>query len=68
MRHNVGKLDRAIRAALGIALLAFLFVSDAPGRWWGLIGLAPLLTAVVGYCPVYALFGISTCSARTETA
>lgn len=59
MLHNVGGIDRILRAVVGIVLLALVVVG--PQTWWGLIGLIPLGTAVVGYCPVYGLFGISTC-------
>jgi Protein of unknown function (DUF2892) len=61
MKHNVGPLDRALRVLIGITLLAFAPVSDSPARWWGLLGLVPLLTAAIGYCPLYGVFGVSTC-------
>ena len=61
MTRNVGDLDRWIRVALGIALLAIVFLVEGPARWIGLVGIVPLVTAAVGYCPIYALFGLTTC-------
>lgn len=61
MKANVGSLDRALRVILGLALLALFVFAEAPLRWWGLIGVVPLLTAALGFCPLYALLGVSTC-------
>ena len=58
MSRNEGTLDRVIRVVLGLALLALVFVG--PKTWIGLIGVVPLLTGVVGFCPVYRLFGLKT--------
>ncbi|WP_370541824.1 DUF2892 domain-containing protein [Alicyclobacillus sp. SO9] len=57
--QNIGPVDRVIRIILGIALLA-LFLLHGPVRYWGLIGLIPLVTAIIGFCPLYRLFGIRT--------
>ena len=59
MGANVGGLDRVLRAVLGIVLIALVFVG--PQTPWGWIGLVPLLTAAVRFCPFYPLLGISTC-------
>jgi len=64
LKPNVGSIDRLIRVALGLALLAFFFLGEGSLRWAGLIGLVPLITAVVGTCPLYALLGVSTCPAK----
>jgi hypothetical protein len=56
---NEHMVDRAIRVVVGIALLSLVFVG--PQTLWGLVGLVPLLTGVVGSCPLYRIFGISTC-------
>lgn len=64
MKVNVGTIDRALRVLLGLGLLGFALLSDSPLRWWGLVGLVPLLTAAAGFCPLYALLGISTCPMR----
>jgi hypothetical protein len=57
---NVGNIDRILRIVVGLALLSLVFIG--PRTWWGLVGLVPLLTAVVGFCPAYRLIGVSTCS------
>jgi len=60
MTRNMGTLDRALRASVGVVLL-WLTATETIGAW-GYIGLVPLLTAALGYCPAYSPFGISTCS------
>ena len=65
MTRNIGNLDRLLRAIVGIALLSLIFVG--PMSLWGLLGLIPFATAVVGWCPPYGLFGINTCAAKTPT-
>jgi len=59
LAKNEGGWDRGFRIILGIVLLALVFVG--PQTAWGWIGLVPLLTGLVGSCPLYRLFGISTC-------
>jgi len=61
-RVNEGTADRTLRVLLGIVLLSLTFVG--PRTPWGLIGLVPLLTGLLGICPLYSLFGISTCPMR----
>jgi hypothetical protein len=61
MTRNEGTLDRAVRIVLGLALLALVFVG--PKTWLGLVGLIPLITGLVGFCPLYRLVGIRTCRA-----
>ena len=56
---NVGTIDRILRIVVGLALIGLVFVG--PQAPWGWIGAIPLLTAVVGFCPAYRLFGIRTC-------
>ena len=63
MNANVGTADRVIRAIVGLVLLSAIFVLDGKERWFGLIGLVPLLTAAVRFCPLYTVFGIRTCPA-----
>jgi hypothetical protein len=58
MSRNEGTIDRVIRVVLGIALLSLAFVG--PKTWIGLVGVVPLLTGLVGFCPLYRLVGIRT--------
>ena len=64
MKTNVGGIDKALRVIGGIVLLALFFVLEGNARWLGLIGLVPLVTAFIGWCPAYALIGVNTCSVR----
>jgi hypothetical protein len=64
MKPNVGTIDRAIRAVLGLGLLSLILLLDGNARWLGLIGLVPLATAFLGWCPAYLPFGVSTCATR----
>ena len=61
MQSNVGGIDRKVRIAAGVVILGLGAVA---GSWWGLVGLVPLITGVVGWCPPYALLGINTCSVK----
>ena len=58
MQKNMGTVDRAIRAVVGVVLLAMCFTW--PHTIWGLVGIVPFSTAVLGYCPLYRLLGIRT--------
>lgn len=62
MTRNLGTLDRALRIIVGLILIALVFVG--PQTPWGWIGLIPLITAFVGWCPAYRLVGLSSCPAR----
>jgi len=62
MTRNEGTIDRGVRIVLGLALLPLVFVG--PHTLLGLIGLVPLITGVVGFCPFYRLFGLRTCPAN----
>lgn len=67
MSKNVGTIDRILRIVVGAVLIAYALEFIAPGTGynvWGWIGVVPLLTGLVGYCPPYALLGIKTC--KTE--
>ncbi len=66
MKANVGSIDRIIRIAVGIALLALLFILPGNERWWGLLGLVPLATGLFSVCPAYSLLGMSTCPLRGD--
>ena len=62
MQANVGSIDRAIRIMLGVGLIAATLMG-AIGPW-GWLGLIPLATGVLRFCPVYLPFGIHTCAVR----
>jgi Protein of unknown function (DUF2892) len=64
MNKNVGGIDKVLRIVAGLALLSLLFILEGNARWWGLVGIVPLLTGSLGWCPVYTPFGISTCPAK----
>lgn len=61
---NEHPVERALRVAAGLAILALVFVG--PQTLWGLLGLVPLATGLLGSCPLYTLFGISTCPVRRK--
>ncbi|HKJ83825.1 MAG TPA: DUF2892 domain-containing protein [Mariprofundaceae bacterium] len=62
MKPNVGSVDRIVRIVLGLGLISLVFVG--PQTPWGWIGVVPLATALIGWCPAYTLFGINSCSAK----
>jgi len=66
MKQNVGNVDRWIRIVLGVVLLSLLVFLNGPIRWIGLIGLIPLVTGILNFCPIYALLGISTKKDQTK--
>lgn len=59
---NVGKVDRIVRVVLGLVLIALGFYFNT---WWGAIGMIPLVTAAIGWCPLYRPLGITTCSTQS---
>lgn len=62
MPQNEGTIDRALRIIVGLGLIALVFVG--PQTPWGWLGVVPLLTGLIGYCPAYSLLGIRTCPRR----
>lgn len=64
MKPNIGKMDRTIRLIIGITILA---VGLSMKSWWGAIGVIPIFTAFINWCPLYAPFGISTISKQKES-
>ncbi len=61
--RNEHVVERAVRVIVGLVALSLVVVG--PRTWWGLLGVIPLLTGVIGSCPLYTLFGISTCRLST---
>ena len=64
MPTNVGSIDRALRIIVGIALISQVFVGPLGPTLWGWIGIIPLATAIIGWCPAYSILGIKTCPAK----
>ena len=64
MTPNVGGMDRTLRIVAGLALLSLFFLLEGNARYWGLIGIVPILTGTFRWCPAYLPFGISTCSTK----
>lgn len=61
MKTNVGNPDRILRVIAGIALLAWAILG---GPVWAWIGIVPLATSLLGFCPLYTLLGINTCGLK----
>jgi hypothetical protein len=64
MKLNEGAVDRVIRVGVGLAILSLVFIG--PKTPWAWVGLLPLLTGVIGFCPAYAIFGFNTCGMRKQ--
>ena len=62
MKANVGGIDRVLRIIVGLALI--VLAATGTVGWWGWLGIVPLLTGVVGWCPPYALLGFNTCKMK----
>ncbi len=60
MRINESGIDRAIRIVVGLFLLSMLLWIEGSAKYWGLLGIIPLLTGLTGFCLLYRLFGFST--------
>lgn len=60
---NVGTIDKVVRIVVGAALIALTFVGPFTATLypWGLIGIVPLVTGLIGWCPAYSILGIRTC-------
>ncbi len=66
MTANAGMIDRALRVIVGLALIAWTLnlIPGYPGQVWGWVGVVPLLTGLVGYCPAYSILGVNTCGRK----
>jgi hypothetical protein len=62
MTNNVGSIDRVLRIMVGLLLMGL--AAGGTIGWWGWLGVVPLLTGVVGWCPPYAMLGFSTCKVK----
>jgi hypothetical protein len=65
MKANVGGIDRVLRALVGLVLIG-LTLTNVIGMW-GWIGIVPLVTALVGFCPAYTLLGLNTCPMKKQS-
>jgi hypothetical protein len=61
MTKNEGTVDRALRIVAGLILISLVFIG--PQTPFGWIGVVPLVTGLIGWCPAYTIFGIRTCPA-----
>ncbi|MCE5250030.1 DUF2892 domain-containing protein [bacterium] len=61
MKRNVGTIDKVLRIIVGIVIIAVGFYFKS---WWGVIGIIPIATGLIGYCMLYTIFGISTCKLK----
>jgi len=61
MKKNVGSIDRILRIVIGLALIAWGVIEK---NWLGAIGVVPLFTALMGWCPLYSILGVKTCSVK----
>lgn len=64
MKKNIHPIERTVRVAAGLVLTSLAFVG--PASPWFFLGLIPLVTGLVGWCPPYALLGVSTCAVETK--
>ena len=62
MSRNEGTIYRALRVIAGLAILSLVFIG--PQTPWAWIGLVPLITGLVGFCPLYRVLGINTCGLK----
>jgi len=59
MKRNIGNIERGIRIIGGLAIFSLAFVG--PQSPWALLGIVPVLTGIIGWCPPYHLLGVNTC-------
>ncbi len=70
MMKNVGSADKIVRLVVGIALIAFALFgpADIGWKWVGWIGVVPIVTALMGWCPLYSIVGMKTCPTDKKPA
>jgi hypothetical protein len=62
MKQNIGNIERGVRVVGGLVLMGLALTGTV--GWWGWLGAVPLATGLIGWCPPYAMLGISTCKTR----
>ena len=65
MNTNVGGIDKILRIVVGLVLLSLVFIG--PQTAWGWIGIVPLATGLINWCPLYSLLGLNTCPIKQDT-
>jgi len=63
MKKNIGSIDKSLRILLGLAIIIIGIFYES---WLGLVGIIPILTAFIGFCPLYSLIGVSTCQIKDK--
>ena len=66
MGKNVGDIDRILRIGSGLKLIVMELGGISPSSPWGWIGVVPLVTGLIGWCPPYAILGMSTCKSKSS--
>ncbi len=66
MGKNVGDIDRILRIGIGLILIVMELGGISPISPWGWIGVVPLVTGLIGWCPPYAILGMSTCKSKSS--
>lgn len=64
MKTNEGGIDRIVRVIAGVVLLGLMATGTI--GWWGWLGLVPLATGLIGWCPAYTLLGLNTCPLKNK--
>ena len=64
MKTNEGGIDRVLRILAGVVLLGLMAMGTI--GWWGWLGIVPLATGLIGWCPLYTLLGLSTCPMKSK--
>ena len=64
MKNNEGGMDRMVRIVAGLVLLGLMAMGTI--GWWGWLGIVPLATGLIGWCPVYTLLGMNTCPMKSK--
>lgn len=65
MKTNEGGIDRMVRIVAGLVLLGLMAMGTI--GWWGWLGVVPLATGLIGWCPAYTLLGMNTCPMKSRT-
>lgn len=65
MKTNEGGIDRVVRIVAGLLLLGLMATGNI--GWWGWLGIVPLATGLIGWCPAYTLLGLNTCPMKSKT-